>query len=928
MNRELLLIPLRTAIILGLLLTGLGQLTSSWRETLRAPVSGAVGASTFGLERPRGRGLGASGSVSHQELTKGSLALSPDQRDKLTFEELMAVEYLGDGPVDNRYFVPVGESAPALHAFEGTLEVPWTEMGNTASQAAHKGNEGLRWFPPFSTRFFTHEDYLVPAERDVLCPGEPHYWCVILSPGKVWSEPGDKGMSRASFPFVLVNEWSNNTHNGLATFLYDDAQVSSLRFQITQETSGDRPYQFDAWGQTPVAYTPRATGDQDDRLEGRPDATRFAEELARQVPIHPWAELAEKYDPQQLGAFSRSIPPQAVSAAGVVIDGVLYLQPPMTRYGAYPYPRAMRHGVYSVTKSMGAAVAMLRLAQKYGAEVFDLRIADYVEVAAGHDGWNRVTFGDALSMATGVGETRPEPGVSNFAQDESQPRFREFIEARSAQDKLAVCFSYPNYPWGPGQVTRYNSINTFVLSAAMTGFLRSKEGPDAHLWDMVSEEVYKPIGMLHLPTMHTVEPDGSQGIPLLFMGLYPTVDDVAKITSLLQNGGQYEGAQLLHAAKLEEALYRRGLVGLPTGYRFEAGDYAYHLSFHSVAYRTEDGHYFQVPFMAGLGGNTVVLAPNGISGFVLTDAYVAEPYLMTQVIEGLRPFPGDGIDLDRLILVPQSIRVLPKARQTYLILDRTLLAWFILTAAALVLFLYDQVRGTPTAWPMRLIWLVVVLFTGPLGLLAYWLAHRQPARAPDSQAVLTNGRRALGATAYSAAGYGVAMVLVQVVVNSLPVLPAGPAIALAVIYALPLLIGLLVFRAPLLASLVEGGYRAAVQRTLLSEIVAVNLALTGAIPALLIPVNRHPLVFGTANLPTWGLFSMATIAGAIVLHPFNLWMARRGITVWPVRVVVGAAAGRGQESVVTPSLRDAWWVLLLSIALLIASLGLTMLSLF
>ena len=57
--------------------------------------------------------------------------------------------------------------------------------------------------------------------------------------------------------------------------------------------------------------------------------------------------------------------------------------------------------MFSVTKSLGAAVALLRLAQKYGDEVFDLKIKDYVPVTAGHDGWERVTFGDALNMATG-----------------------------------------------------------------------------------------------------------------------------------------------------------------------------------------------------------------------------------------------------------------------------------------------------------------------------------------------------------------------------------------------------------------------------------------------------------------------------------------------------------------------------------------------
>lgn len=46
-----------------------------------------------------------------------------------------------------------------------------------------------------------------------------------------------------------------------------------------------------------------------------------------------------------------------------------------------------------------------------------------------------------------------------------------------------------DYPWGPGEVARYDSISTFILSASMDAFLKSKEGPDADIWEMVLTEV-------------------------------------------------------------------------------------------------------------------------------------------------------------------------------------------------------------------------------------------------------------------------------------------------------------------------------------------------------------------------------------------------------------------------------------------------------
>jgi CubicO group peptidase (beta-lactamase class C family) len=295
----------------------------------------------------------------------------------------------------------------------------------------------------------------------------------------------------------------------------------------------------------------------------------------------------------------------------------------------------MRQGVFSVTKSMAGAVAMLRLAQKYGEEVFDLKIVDYVEVTADHDGWEEVTFGDALNMATGIGDN---PNLEGMTAEEDEPKFLRFMEARSAQDKLHICFSYGNYPWGPGEVARYNSINTFVLSVAMTNFLRSKEGPDADIWDMVLEEVYKPIGILHAPIMRTHETDGSKGVPIFGYGLYPTVDDVAKVTSLFHAGGEFEGQQLLHAGKLAEALYQTDVTGLPTGESNEYGNAMYHLAFWSMPYRTASGDFYQIPYMSGYGGNHVALMPNGITAFRFTDSHIYGIDSMVRVADRIRPF--------------------------------------------------------------------------------------------------------------------------------------------------------------------------------------------------------------------------------------------------------------------------------------------------
>jgi hypothetical protein len=244
-----------------------------------------------------------------------------------------------------------------------------------------------------------------------------------------------------------------------------------------------------------------------------------------------------------------------------------------------------------------------------------------------------------LNMATGVGDNMPERVEPNVMQgDEDQPKFLEFLRAKSRKEKMDIAVSYANYPWGPGEVARYNSINTFVLSAAMDSFLKSKEGPEADIWEMVVTEVYKPIGIMYAPIMRTIEPDGSRGLPPFGYGLYLNIDDVAKLSILFQNGGRYQGRQILHAGGLAEAMFLTDVAGLPIGDRNEYGELTYHLAFDGLPYRSKDGRHHRIPFSTGFGGNHWVLLPNEITVFRFSDANLYSIDTMIDVAEFLRPF--------------------------------------------------------------------------------------------------------------------------------------------------------------------------------------------------------------------------------------------------------------------------------------------------
>jgi hypothetical protein len=154
---------------------------------------------------------------------------------------------------------------------------------------------------------------------------------------------------------------------------------------------------------------------------------------------------------------------------------------------------------------------------------------------------------------------------------------------------------------------------------------------------MMLDEVYGPLGIHHMPMNMTKETDRVP-VPLLGWGIYTTVDDIAKIAVLMQNGGVLNGEQLLSEIRLAEALYESDVRGLPTGAENESGKKSYHLSFWHEPFVSEAGNSYSAPQMLGWGGNIVQLMPNGIVGFRFGNGGGVEVDQMMLIANAIRPF--------------------------------------------------------------------------------------------------------------------------------------------------------------------------------------------------------------------------------------------------------------------------------------------------
>jgi hypothetical protein len=575
---------------------------------------------------------------------------------KLLPSDLMRSTRPLESPVDNAAYVPAGDAGVA-EPFSGVVGIAQSTLSTLpVLETPVIDGRDARLFPAVKLAFFSMGDVLVPVGRGEMIKESARakvqsYWRVIPQFGRIWKEKGDGAWSRAAFPVMLVNDTENHAHQGLATFLYRQAEITAVRFQFVQQTTPYLiPQHFVAWGRASAALEARSGGD------GAAERAVAARELADRMPARPWSDLVKDAPPGVLDGFGAPLAPKWVVINAIVRNGILYYSESATPYGPFPYPLEMRFGPRSVLKSIGVPLALLHLAQLYGPYVLNLKVGDYIKVA--DPKYRRVRFIDAADMATGMGgagsfKTNP----NDISDGYIDPHYDEWYLAKSQSDKMLKIDAYNlPYPWEPGTVMRYRDHDFYLLGAALDGFLKSMRGKDADLWDMLRTEVLAPIGIQHAPIVRTREADGTDGLVWLAAGYYPTLDDLAKIAVLYLDRGTHDGRQLLDrnltAGVFSTDYTIRQSTDMALERRLPPDDddkeLLYKMGFHYYPYVSDrTGKRIYLPTMRGSTGNLITLYPNRVISMRLTKAWPMpksdehseeSPILMMKAIDRLAPF--------------------------------------------------------------------------------------------------------------------------------------------------------------------------------------------------------------------------------------------------------------------------------------------------
>lgn len=503
-------------------------------------------------------------------------------------------------------------------------------------------------------------------------------------------------------------------------------------------------------------------------------------------------------------------------------------------------------------------------------------------------------YGIAITEGTiDPSKTLAELGIDDktpLTAAENQATIGDLLKARSgvylpaAAETPSMSSSRPKRGSHPhGTFWYYNNWDFNAL-----GTIFDQETGQESVYQAFKDQIADPIGMQDLDITRLRYSYKPQSIHPYY-GFRISAHDLARFGQLYLQQGTWQGKQIIPAWWIAESVTpysRTGGFGTYSGYGY-------------MWWIAAQDHWAipQGSFAAsGLGGQTVQVVP-GANTVIVLRINLAVPGVKLLNVH----------DVDSLIIQILRASNWAQKRDPHVVVSRLVLGWGILVVAALILLLWSLVNDAVTPWCIGIIWVAVTMLFGPFGLLIYWITYRQPTR---SGVMLPGWLRALGAIVCGAAGNILGLLLLAVLyIAFVPSANLGPEALLA-----PFIVGWFAFRAPLFASWTGHRYWKALSRTMLAEVMSVMLVFAGAGPVAL-SLQRHwyPIPWRLDGPLFWALFGLAAFAGALTVYPLNLWMAYRRFQIWPFQVILG-------KSTSLPTLRNAWWVLLVSLTALAAAI--------
>jgi FtsP/CotA-like multicopper oxidase with cupredoxin domain len=207
--------------------------------------------------------------------------------------------------------------------------------------------------------------------------------------------------------------------------------------------------------------------------------------------------------------------------------------------------------------------------------------------------------------------------------------------------------------------------------------------------------------------------------------------------------------------------------------------------------------------------------------------------------------------------------------------DYFLLVWFVLALASALYVGWDQYRNNPEPVVMKWGFILVTLYMGPLGLLLYVLADKEPRPGEHEKFTAPLWKQGVGSTIHCVAGDATGIIAAAVITASLG-LPMW--LDLIVEYISGFSFGLLIFQSLFMKSMMGGTYRDNVRKTFPPEFISMNFMMAGMAPVMsFLMMGRDMRAMEPTELLFWGVMSLGVTAGFVAAYPVNVWMVKRAL---------------------------------------------------
>src|SRR3990170_225493 len=202
-------------------------------------------------------------------------------------------------------------------------------------------------------------------------------------------------------------------------------------------------------------------------------------------------------------------------------------------------------------------------------------------------------------------------------------------------------------------------------------------------------------------------------------------------------------------------------------------------------------------------------------------------------------------------------------------LEYVLIAWFVLTAFSVAYVAWDAFTRNPELTVMKYGWVLVTLYAGPVAAALYVLSCQEPGPYQHEDFIKPLWKQALGSTIHCLAGDATGIIFAAAVTAALG-LPMW--MDLIFEYLLGFSFGLLIFQALFMRDMLGGSYGAALERSFMPEWLSMNAVMAGITPVMVALMSHDMQAMEVTSLRLWGVMSLATMVGAVIAYPVNVWL--------------------------------------------------------